>query len=101
MADHDLLVSPTLTTPAFPIGQFTPAHLQGESLQSQLLGWLLTYPFNMTATPSASIPAGFTATGLPVGLQISGGHRADQFVLQASAAFERARPWIGAKPPVS
>lgn len=101
MGEHDLLVSPTLTTPAFPIGQFTPEHLQGESLQSQLLGWLLTYPFNMTATPSASVPAGFTAAGLPVGLQLSGGHRADQFVLQASAAFERARPWAGTRPPVS
>ncbi len=98
MSDYDLLVSPTLATTAFPIGQFAPDRLHGLPLQRQLLGWLLTYPFNMTATPSASVPAGFTTAGLPVGLQLSGGHRDDLWVLQASAAFESARPWQDAKP---
>lgn len=98
MSEYDLLVSPTLATTAHPLGQFAPDHLAGESLRRQLLGWLLTYPFNMTSTPSASIPAGFSHAGLPIGLQLSGGHRADLAVLQASAAFERARPWRDARP---
>ncbi len=41
----------------------------------------------------ATVPAGFTADGRPVGLQITGRHLADATVLRASAAFERARPW--------
>lgn len=93
MQDVDILVSPTLATTAYPLGQFAPDHLRDKPLQQQLLGWLLTYPFNMTSTPSGSVPAGFAKSGLPVGLQLSGGHRADLAVLQASAAFERARPW--------
>ena len=48
---------------------------------------------NMTGQPAASVPAGWTEDGLPVGLQIVGGHLADARVLAACAAFERARPW--------
>lgn len=93
MASYDLLISPTLATAAFPLGQFSPDWLQGQSLQRQLLGWLLTYPFNMLTTPAISVPAGMTADGRPVGLQIAGGHLADAKVLRGAANFERARPW--------
>ena len=56
--------------------------------------WLaFTFPINMTGQPAASIPAGFTTDGLPVGLQIVGRHLDDPTVLRASAAFEAARPW--------
>jgi aspartyl-tRNA(Asn)/glutamyl-tRNA(Gln) amidotransferase subunit A len=47
----------------------------------------------MTGQPAATIPAGFTKDGLPVGLQIIGRHLDDRTVLKASGAFERARPW--------
>jgi aspartyl-tRNA(Asn)/glutamyl-tRNA(Gln) amidotransferase subunit A len=57
-----------------------------------------TYPFNFTGQPAATVPAGFTATGLPVGLQIVGRRFADLTVLQASAAFEAARPWAQRRP---
>jgi len=46
------------------------------------------------------VPAGFTPAGLPVGLQIVGRRFADLTVLQASAAFEQARPWAARRPPV-
>lgn len=48
---------------------------------------------NMTGQPAASLPAGYSAEGLPVGLQIMGPHLADAALLGACAAFERARPW--------
>ncbi|WP_197379242.1 amidase [Mycolicibacterium mengxianglii] len=98
MRDYDILVSPTLATASFPLDRFAPEWLEGESLQRQLLGWLLTYPFNMTTTPAVSVPAGFTADGRPVGLQIAGRHRADAAVLRAAAGYEAARPWADAKP---
>jgi aspartyl-tRNA(Asn)/glutamyl-tRNA(Gln) amidotransferase subunit A len=50
--------------------------------------------------PAISVPCGFTADGLPVGLQIVGGWRRDTAVLRAAAAFEAACPWAGALPPV-
>jgi aspartyl-tRNA(Asn)/glutamyl-tRNA(Gln) amidotransferase subunit A len=46
------------------------------------------------------VPAGFTPSGLPVGLQIVGRRFADLTVLQASAAFEAARPWAQRRPPI-
>jgi aspartyl-tRNA(Asn)/glutamyl-tRNA(Gln) amidotransferase subunit A len=58
----------------------------------------LSYPFNFTGQPAATVPAGFTSAGMPVGLQIVGPRLADLRVLQASAAFERARPWAQKRP---
>lgn len=93
MADYDLLIAPTLADAAFPITQFAPDRLLGEPLRRQALGWVLTFPFNMMTTPAISVPAGFTADGRPVGLQITGRRHADAAVLRAAADFERARPW--------
>ena len=63
--------------------------------------WLsFTYPMNMTGQPAASVPAGFTVDGLPVGLQIVGRHLDDARVLRASAAFEAAAPWRDRWPPL-
>ena len=56
--------------------------------------WLhFTYLLNFTGQPAASIPAGWTDDGLPIGLQIVGRHQDDALVLRASAAFEAAAPW--------
>ena len=56
------------------------------------------FPFNLTGQPAATVPVGFTSAGLPVGLQIVGRRLADLQVLQASAAFEEARPWAAKRP---
>jgi Asp-tRNA(Asn)/Glu-tRNA(Gln) amidotransferase A subunit family amidase len=53
----------------------------------------LTWPFNWTGHPVASVPAGLTEDGHPVGLQIVGPRYNDETVIAASASFERERPW--------
>lgn len=94
MADYDLLLSPTLTVPPFPVHVQGPEVVAGRMVPST--AWLgFTFPINMTGQPAASVPAGFTRAGLPVGLQIVGRHLADADVLRASAAFEEAAPWAG------
>ncbi|WP_116209021.1 amidase [Streptomyces olivoreticuli] len=98
MHEYDILVSPTLSSATFPLEQFAPDWLAGEPLRRQLLGWLLTYPFNMTGTPAITVPAGFTADGRPVGLQIAGRLHADASVLRAAANFESVRPWAARRP---
>ena len=91
LSEYDLLATPTLAVPPFEIGDL-PTEVDGQPVEPRR-GWLLTQPFNMTGHPAASIPAGFTAEGLPVGLQLVGPRLADDAVLAASAAFERVRPW--------
>jgi aspartyl-tRNA(Asn)/glutamyl-tRNA(Gln) amidotransferase subunit A len=54
----------------------------------------------MSGNPAASIPCGFTADGLPVGVQIVGKRTDELTVLRAAAAFESAKPWHHARPPV-
>lgn len=91
-ADYDLLVSPTLATAGLPNEGDGPTEVDGESIDS-LLDWFLTWPYNLTGHPAASVPAGRTEDGLPVGMQIAGRRWADDDVLAASGAFERVRPW--------
>ena len=91
----DLLVTPTMPIPAFEAGVEVPSG----SSATRWTGWTgFTYPFNMTQQPAATVPCGFTAAGLPVGLQVVGPRHADHRVLAACAAFEQARPWRGRMP---
>jgi amidase/aspartyl-tRNA(Asn)/glutamyl-tRNA(Gln) amidotransferase subunit A len=93
---YDLLVCPTLAIPSVDNaadGNTTgPSQVSGEAV-NPFLGWCLTYPFNFTGHPAASIPAGLTQDGLPVGLQLVAPMFADDALLAACAAFERTRPW--------
>ena len=99
MRKYDLLLTPTLAVPPFPIHMQGPEKINGRAVAATQ--WLaFTFPINMTGQPAASIPAGFTDDGLPVGLQIIGRHLGDPMVLKASAAFEKAKPWHDRKPPV-
>lgn len=95
MADHDLLVSPTVA--ALPTKNQSDGETRGPTMiegveVDPLIGWCMTYFTNFTGQPAISVPAGL-ANGLPVGLQIIGRRSADLDVLAAAAAFERVRPW--------
>jgi len=99
MRKYDLLLTPTLAVPPFAV------HIQGpEKIDGQIVHpfrWLnFTFPLNFTGQPAASVPAGFTKDRLPVGLQIIGRHLDDPTVLRAAAAFESAKPWRDAWPPL-
>jgi Asp-tRNA(Asn)/Glu-tRNA(Gln) amidotransferase A subunit family amidase len=96
---YDLLITPTLSLPAFPLGLVGPSEVAGREVTH--LGWTLCYPFNYSGQPAISVPAGWTADGLPVGLQIVGRRLEDGLVLRAAAAFEQIRPWADRRPPVA
>ena len=93
---YDFIVSPTLAVPpvenAGDGNTRGPTEINGEAVDP-LIGWCMTYPINYTGHPAASIPAGFTTDGLPIGLQIIGRRYADASVLTLAAAVERIRPW--------
>jgi aspartyl-tRNA(Asn)/glutamyl-tRNA(Gln) amidotransferase subunit A len=87
--EWDLLITPTLPIPAFTAGQNVPDGWPDEHWHS----WTpFTYPFNLTQQPAATVPCGFTAAGLPIGLQIVGPRHADAQVLRAARAYEAAHP---------
>ncbi len=89
---YDLLLTPTLPVVAFKAGVSAQEGLKDSQVDYR--NWSpFSAIFNLTHVPAASIPAGFTGEGLPVGLQIIGPRFTDLRVLQASAAFEAIRPW--------
>lgn len=89
LEEYDFLITPVASVAAFPVERVRPAHWPEH--EWDWLAWSeFLYPFNMSSHPAASIPCGFTETGLPVGLQIVGRRFDDLGVLQAAAAFEAA-----------
>ena len=97
--DYDLLLTPAMAVTAFPVGQH-PTSIAGRAVEPWW-GYLpFTYPINMSGQTAASVPCGFSAAGLPVGLHIVGPALAEGRVLRAMAAFEEARPWAQHRPAV-
>ena len=90
-----------LVTPAVPIPAPTIAELQQspELLRPRELVLLRnTRPFNVWGLPAISIPCGFTRSGLPIGLQISGPHWREGLVLRLAHAYEQATAWHQRRP---
>ncbi len=93
----DLLAMPTISRTALPIGQdlFGTIDIDGEAFGDVRSNWFpWTMPFNMTGHPAVSIPCGFGADGLPIGLQLVGRFRGDAELLRACALFEAAQNWL-------
>ena len=97
LARFDLLLTPTTAVAPFRVDAAPPREIDGERVSP--LGWMpFTYPFNLTGQPAASVPAGLTDDGIPVGLQIVGRRHADRTVLVAARAYEVACPWNEGRP---
>ena len=98
--NFDLLLTPTMAVPAFPIDQ-RPGVIGGKTVDP-FWGFLpFTYPINISGQTAASIPCGYSSDGMPIGLHIIGPKGSEAKVLQACAAFEAANPWAGDRPVVS
>ena len=86
---YDLLITPTMAMKPYLIKDIASG-----AVHILYDGQAFTFIANIYGGPSASVPCGFTPDGLPVGLQINGRYGEDATVLRASAAFEKAQPWI-------
>lgn len=84
----DFVLSPTCPIPSYAAEWPSPTNDPRRPLEH--IGF--TLPFNMSEQPSASVNCGWTAGGLPIGLQITGQRHDDLGVLQAAALYERLRP---------
>ncbi|WP_339105105.1 amidase [Haloterrigena salinisoli] len=92
LAEYDLIATPTLSVPPFPNDILGPTEVDGTEIHP-IVGWLITTVCNMTGHPAASVPAGLTDDGAPVGLQLIGPVHDDRPIVAASAAYERVNPW--------
>ena len=99
---YDLILTPTAAVPPFPVEwRSGPKEINGQPMPSYIDWAMLTYAFTVVGLPAISVPAGFTKSGLPVGVQIVGRWRDEAGVLRAAAAFESAQPWADRRPPDS
>jgi amidase len=92
----DILLTPTTPELPWTLGQFTTSAgmLRAASIVQ------FTVPFNVTGQPAASIPAGFSEGGLPIGVQAVAAHGRDDLVLALAGQLERAHPWADHWPAV-
>lgn len=87
---YDVLVMPVSQVPPFPADLEYPADINGQ-VQSTYLDWMRSaYFITVTGCPALSVPAGFTADGLPVGIQIVAPHSGERRLLEIGQAFEQA-----------
>jgi amidase len=93
--DHDLLLTPTLTQPPYPVGAFADV----EKAMPRTLEWItFTSPYNCTGQPAVSLPLGTSGDGLPLGVQLVGPPRGEMLLLAAAAQLEAALPWRDRRP---
>lgn len=86
-ADIDIMLTPVAPTPAFKIGEKINDPLQ------MYLSDIFTIPVNLAGTCAMSLPAGFSAEKLPIGLQLIGKPFGEETILKAAYAFEQATEW--------
>jgi aspartyl-tRNA(Asn)/glutamyl-tRNA(Gln) amidotransferase subunit A len=95
----DLLLTPTIPYDPPPARGPFPSETEGRRQPPAGVA-SFTIPFNLSWHPAATVRAGLSRAGLPVGLQIVGPRHRDDLVLQAAWAFEQARPWAHVWPSI-
>jgi amidase len=91
MERYEFFVLPVSQLPPFDVTQHYPLEIEGTKMETYIDWMKSCYYISMTAAPAISVPCGFTAEGLPVGIQIVGRHREDFSLLQIAQAFELTR----------
>ncbi|MFQ6073258.1 MAG: amidase family protein, partial [Methanosarcinales archaeon] len=87
----NVLITPTMPTPAFKIGEKITDPLQ------LYLSDVNTVPINLAGVPSISVPCGFK-NGLPIGMQIIGKHFDEKTILQVAHTYEQNTEWHNKRP---
>jgi amidase len=100
MARHEFLLLPAAQVPPFDVTQPYVTEINGVRLPTYIDWMRACSDITVTGLPAISVPAGFTADGLPVGLQIVGRHQDEWGVLQLAHAFEGATGFGRRRPPI-
>ncbi len=87
--NHDLLICPAASIPPFPVEQRFVEEIDGQPCETYIDWFSITFALTMTSCPVVSLPCGFTAEGLPIGIQIVGKPRGEAALLRAAHHLER------------
>ena len=99
----DLLVTPVLSEPPWPLGELAVAQGDDPLPVMQRLTTLVPFTthFNVSGQPAISLPLSQTADGLPVGVQLIAAYGREDVLIRVAAQLEAAVPWIHRRPPIS
>ena len=95
----DFLVLPTAQVWPFPVDWRWPQTIEGRAMDTYHRWMEVVVPASLIGLPALSLPCGFGAGGLPMGMQLIGRVGADAAVLAAGAAYHAATDWPGRCPP--
>jgi amidase len=98
---YDYFVLPVTQVSPFDAGVPYPTEVAGTAMTTYIDWMRACWYVSFMANPAISVPAGFTAAGLPVGIQIVGRHHGDWAVLQLGHAFEQATQHAKRRPPAA
>ncbi len=84
----DVVITPTSQVPPFPVSEEWVESIEGVDMNTYTEWMRSCSRLTVTGAPSVSLPAGYTAEGLPIGLQLSGRRGSDRFLLALAAAAE-------------
>jgi amidase len=96
---YDYLVAPSAQVFPFDAELHWPQGIAGVAMDTYHRWMEIVTPFSLAGLPAASVPVGFGATGLPMGMQVVGPARSDLRVLALAHAFETIAPWTTHRPP--
>jgi amidase len=85
---HDLLICPSASIAPFPVEQRYVEEIDGQACETYIDWFSITFALTMTSCPVVTVPCGFTAKGMPVGIQIVGKPRGEAALLRAAFCLE-------------
>jgi amidase len=96
---YDYLVLPSAQVFPFDVETHWPAEIAGKKMDTYHRWMEVMIPVTFSGCPAIGVPVGFSARGLPMGMQIVGPIRAEQALLQIAHAYDQATQWVTKAPP--
>lgn len=96
---YDVLVLPSAQVFPFSVETHWPREIAGRAMDTYHRWMEVVIPATMSGCPAMSVPAGFNAAGLPMGMQLWGPNQSELTLLQIAKAYEDATGWVDRRPP--